>query len=67
MLGRWIDYIIRQSQTMPTIYAQPCLPVRKLDTMYWFGFSVRVRESQLEVRNISVKSKFCYKVTTELI
>lgn len=59
-MDRLYDWTVTECQSF---IAQPCFFVRKLNTMYWFGFSIQMRASQLEVINI------CYtvKVTTELI
>lgn len=64
MLGRWIDYIIRQSQTMPTIYCSTLFIRQKVryNVLVWV-FPTGERES------VGSKKHFCYiiKVTTELI
>lgn len=64
MLGRWIDYIIRQSQTMPTIYCSTLFIHQKVryNVLVWV---FRKGESE----SVGSKKHFCYiiKVTTELI
>lgn len=65
MLSRWIDYIIRQPQTMPTIYRSTLFTRQKVRYNVLVRVFHTVRASQLEVRDISVTSSKSLQSSSE--